>query len=419
MKVLVIGQGGREHALVHALSHSRSVTEVHALPGNDGMKSQAVRHNINWTEREALIALCLRLEIDVVVVGPEDPLVAGLADSLRERGILVVGPSKEGARLEGSKVYAKQFMNEAGVPTADWALVSNVAETVEAAKKFTPPYVLKADGLAAGKGVFICANLSELQMSAEALFEHKILGEAGEVAALEQFTPGWEMSYLILTNGTEFEALPVAQDHKRLLDKDKGPNTGGMGTVAPLSVAPELRAQIHVQIVEPTLRLIREKGIVFRGVIFFGLMITEKGPSLLEYNCRFGDPETQVILPLVDGDWGEIFKSLSMGKLLPLKTRNLSAACVVMAAPGYPTHVEKGVRLKGDPTASSSTGYFVHAGTKQMPSGEWVTNGGRVLGAVGLGTGIRDAIRAAYEQSEKVTWEGMLKRTDIGAGLPV
>jgi phosphoribosylamine---glycine ligase len=414
MKVLVIGQGGREHALVRALSMSASVSQVHALPGSDGMKAQAICHNLNWKSHEEVINLCLRAEIDFVVIGPEDPLVDGLADSLRERGILVVGPNKDAAHLEGSKVFAKEFMDEAKIPTAKWSLVKSVSDVMSEASLFTAPYVLKADGLAAGKGVFICKTLDELKIAASEIFEKQIFGAAGSSAVLEQFTPGWEMSFLILTNGQNFCVLPVAQDHKRLLDNNEGPNTGGMGTVAPLLVEPELLKRIESEIVLPTLRLIQKRGYVYRGVIFLGLMISEKGPQLLEYNCRFGDPETQVILPLVDGDWGKILKELSIGLLAPFAMRPLHSACVVMASPGYPMQPKSNIDINGDVLAETATSYFIHSGSKLDSDNKWKTNGGRVLGAVGVGASREEALTAAYEQARKVTWAGLQMRQDIG-----
>jgi phosphoribosylamine--glycine ligase len=414
MKVLVIGQGGREHAFVKALARSPSVTEIHALPGNDGIAREALCHKLDWRDTEALIGLCVRTEIDYVFIGPEDPLVDGLAERLRERGILVVGPNREAAQLEGSKIFAKTFMAESGVPTAAFEIVDSVASVKSALPKFTPPYVLKADGLAAGKGVFICKTEAELLKNASDLFEKKILGSAGDRALLEQFQPGWEMSYILLTNGRESRALPVAQDHKRLLDGDEGPNTGGMGTVAPLDVDPTLRARIETEIVAPTLRLIETKGLVFRGILFIGLMITEEGPTVLEFNTRFGDPETQVILPLIDGDVGQLFAQLARGHLVPFGTRQMHAACVVLAAEGYPDHPVKGTLIEGDLQSESASTYFVHAGTKKDSEGRWTVQGGRVIGAVGCGTNIREAVKGAYAQSEKIRWHGMQKRGDIG-----
>ncbi|MBX3032686.1 MAG: phosphoribosylamine--glycine ligase [Bdellovibrionaceae bacterium] len=415
MKVLVIGQGGREHALVKALSRSPSITEIHAVPGNDGMSREALCHPLDWKDTEKLIGFCLRTEIDFVFIGPEDPLVDGLAERLRDRGVLVVGPNCEGARLEGSKIFAKTFMEEAGVPTAAFAVVDSVGSVREAMMKFTPPYVLKADGLAAGKGVFICKTTDELIARATDLFEKKTLGAAGERALLEQFQPGWEMSYLVLTNGHEWKSLPIAQDHKRLRDDDEGPNTGGMGTVAPLEIDPALRERIEKEIVAPSIRLIEQKGLVFRGVLFIGLMITENGPTVLEYNTRFGDPETQVILPLLDGDLGRVFHELARGRMVPFGLRRMHSVCVVLAADGYPESPVKGTPIEGDLGAESATAYFIHAGTKKSPDGRWSVQGGRVLGAVGLGSSREEARESAYAQAAKARWQGQRRRGDIGA----
>ncbi|PIS10868.1 MAG: phosphoribosylamine--glycine ligase [Bdellovibrio sp. CG10_big_fil_rev_8_21_14_0_10_47_8] len=414
MKVLVIGEGGREHALVHALSQSPSVTEVHAIPGSDGMSREAICHALDWRHFDPLLSFCLKTEIDYVFIGPESPLVDGLADRLRDRGILVVGPSKESAQLEGSKIFAKKFMQESGVPTAHFQIVSSVDQTMMAAGEFTPPYVLKADGLAGGKGVFICDTLPELKSAARELFEEKILGEAGLSALLEQFTPGWELSFLILTNGREWSALPIAQDHKRLMEDDKGPNTGGMGTVAPLTISSALRTQIESQVLQPTVDLLAKKNMLYRGVLFIGLMIGKEGPSVLEFNCRFGDPETQTILPLVDGDLGLIFKNLAQGKVTSLGQKNLFASCVVLAAPGYPMKPEKNLPIEGEIHASSEFSYFLHAGTKKDSQDHWLTRGGRVLNAIGLGSSLKESLQNAYSQAGKVRWMGLQKRMDIG-----
>lgn len=415
MKVLVIGQGGREHAIVHALSQSSSVSEIHVIPGSPGMSREALCHDLNWKDSESIIQFCLKTEIDFVMIGPEDPLVAGLSDRLRERGILAVGPSAESAQLEGSKIFAKEFMLSAKVPTSRFEIVSSLEEVRKAAPKFTPPYVLKADGLAAGKGVFICKDLQELESAAHDLFVERILGEAGNQALLEQFMPGWELSYLILTNGKEWQTLPLAQDHKRLLDDDKGPNTGGMGTVAPLMISDNLRREIEEKIVAPSVGELARKNYLFRGVLFIGLMITPNGPQVLEYNTRFGDPETQVILPLIDGDFGEILRDLSQGKLRQIKMKNLFASCVVLAAPGYPMNPEKNLPVEGNLDASTEFSYFLHAGTGKDSQGHWVTKGGRVLNAIGLGSTIKEALENAYNQSSQAKWMGLQKRMDIGS----
>ncbi len=414
LKILVIGQGGREHALIRALSVSGESVVLHALPGSDGISTLAICHAGSPNDFETIVNICLKNEIDYVMVGPEDPLVAGLADRLRERGILVVGPSQEAAQLEGSKIFAKKFMVDAKIPTAPFDVVTSVAQTLEAAKKYEPPYIFKADGLAAGKGVFICQTLKELEGAATDVFDKKILGAAGEKALLEANLPGWELSFLILTNGKQWEALPLAQDHKRLGDGDKGPNTGGMGTIAPLKIADDLRERIVKEVINPSVSMLSEKNMIYRGVLFIGLMITPQGPSVLEYNIRFGDPETQVILPLLEGNWARVLQKLSQGHLEKLKWKNLHSCCVVMAAPGYPQNAEKGVELKGDLKFETNSSYFLHAGTKRSSDYTWVTNGGRVLCSLGLGSNRGEAIAQAYRQSEKVHWNGLQMRKDIG-----
>lgn len=414
MKVLVLGQGGREHALVRVFRRSPSITEVHAIPGNDGMAAEAICHKIDLKNSQEIIQFCLRTEIDFVFVGPEDPLVAGLSDDLRERGILVVGPGREAARLEGSKIFAKQFMNEAQIPTAAAEVVTNVSDTLKICEKFTPPYILKADGLAAGKGVFICNTKLELEKAAHSLFVDKILGEAGTKALLEQNMPGWELSYIVLTNGNEFQALPLAQDHKRLRDLNQGPNTGGMGTIAPLSIDKKLDQQIRDQIIKPTVQHIQKKGLLYRGILFVGIMVTANGPKTLEYNVRLGDPETQVLLPLIENDLGELFLNLSKGLLEPLHIKNLFSCCVVLAAEGYPESPKKGVPISGDVFFETPSSYFIHAGVQKSSSNIWTTNGGRVLCAIGIGSSLKESVKNAYEISEKVKWPGMQFRKDIG-----
>lgn len=419
MKVLVIGQGGREHALVRALKLAPSVREIHALPGSDGIAQDAVCHARDWRDFPATTAFCLSEKFDLVVVGPENPLVDGLADALRAAGLAVFGPSREAARLEGSKIFCKDFLVEAGIPTARSVVVDSAEGTKRAAAEFAPPYVLKADGLAAGKGVFICKTLQELESAARGLFDDKILGAAGERALLEEFKPGYEISYLILTDGEAFEPLPLAQDHKRLFDGDEGPNTGGMGVVAPMAMEPDLRARIDREVIAPTLRLMRKRaadgqGFLFRGVLFVGLMMTGDGPSVLEFNTRFGDPETQAIMPLLDGDWGAVFREIAHGRLPKLAWKDVSSCCVVLAAAGYPDAPVKGVAIEGLREKALETSYLLHAGTRKNAA-HWVTNGGRVLNSVGLGANLKQAIERAYELALSVKSQGMQVRRDIGA----
>lgn len=418
VKILILGQGGREHAFVKAFKNSPRVTEIHVVPGNDGMKKEAICHSFSYFEIEKIIQLCLQSEIDFVFIGPEDPLVAGVSDRLRERGILVVGPSQQAAMLEGSKIFAKEFMMAATVPTAPYFVVTSVEETLSKATCFEPPYVLKADGLAAGKGVFICKTLKELELASQDLFVKQIFGEAGRKALLEKFEPGWELSFILLTNGENYVSLPLAQDHKRLNDNNEGPNTGGMGTIAPLQIPLELRQQIEELILKPTVNHLRKSQFLFRGALFIGIMVTEEGPKVLEYNVRFGDPETQVILPLIDEDLALIMSHLSQGKLDPIKLKKLHAACVILASPGYPENPAKGISIEGlTQISDSSTSYVVHAGTK-LEGSTWKTNGGRVLGTVGVGNTREEALRQAYELNEKLHWSGKIFRKDIGNYLP-
>lgn len=414
LRVLVIGQGGREHALIKALKTAPSVTEVHCCPGNSGIAKEVLCHPLAKLAAEPLVELVRRFNFDLVVIGPEAPLAAGLADDLRNEGVLVFGPSRGGAELESSKVFAKEFMSRAGVPTAHYEVVSSVNETLTAADHFTPPYVLKADGLAAGKGVFICHDRSALGRAARALFEERSLGPAGERAVLEQYQEGWELSYLVLTNGEDYQPLLLAQDHKRLGDGDEGPNTGGMGTVAPLRLEDELHSQIHEKILRPSIQMLKGMGLLYRGILFVGVMVTPQGPQVLEYNVRFGDPETQTLLPLLDGDWGQVMLAVAKGEVPVLQWRPLHLACVVLAAPGYPDQPKKDVPIAGEIEAESASSYFLHAGTKLRPDGVWVTDGGRVLNAVGLGTSLSEAVENAYQQAAKVSWPGLQLRRDIG-----
>lgn len=414
MRFLVLGQGGREHAIVRALKFSPSVTEIHACPGSEGISQDAICHSIDLSDTKAVEQFIKRYAFDCVVVGPEKFLVQGISDLLRSLGVNVVGPSQTASQLEGSKIFAKEFMVGAGVPTAVFEVVDSVAETLKAAQKFEPPYVLKADGLADGKGVFICSTLSELKTAAENLFEKKILGMAGQRAILEEALHGYELSYLVLTNGHQAEALPLAQDHKRLRDNDEGPNTGGMGVVGPIPIEPGLRERIEKEIVEPCMRHLQGSGLLYRGVLYIGIMVTPQGPKVLEFNVRFGDPEAQVILPQLDGDWGYVFSKLGNGELVPLKWKSLNVACVVLASPGYPGEPKKGVIIEGDLGSHTASSYFLFAGATKSPQGQWVTNGGRILNSIGVGNTLDQAIRAAYSQAKSVKWQGLQMRKDIG-----
>jgi phosphoribosylamine--glycine ligase len=412
MNVLVIGSGGREHAVITALSQSQTKPKIYCAPGNAGIAEQADILKLNLKVHSEVIKACKDLQIDFVFIGPEDPLVDGLADSLRENQIHVFGPSKEAARLEGSKIFAKEFMKRAGVPTADAVTVTTVADTLKNAENHSAPFILKADGLAAGKGVFICKDKEELKTASRQIFEEKILGAAGESALLEKNLPGYEISFLLLTNGESYSALPLAQDHKRLLDENKGPNTGGMGTVAPMKISSELYQKIISRIVEPSVAQIKKEKLLFRGVLFIGLMIVENEPYVLEYNVRFGDPETQVILPLIKNDICEVFSKLSKGELQALEFKNLYAFCLVNAAAGYPDKPVKNIPIELPKNRENA--YILHAGTARDEHGNLISNGGRVLNIVATSDSADSARRHAYELNENVKMEGRQYRTDIG-----
>ncbi|MCB0407601.1 MAG: phosphoribosylamine--glycine ligase [Bdellovibrionales bacterium] len=414
MKTLVIGKGGREHAIVKALKLSPSVTEVHAIPGSSGMATEAVCHDLSSSDEKQVIDFVRQKNIDLVIIGPEAELASGLSDAIRASGALVFGPSAEAASLEASKIFAKEFMKRANVPTAFAQIVKSTDDIKKCIHEFTPPYVLKADGLAAGKGVFICKNESELLSAAEDIFVHRKLGNAGLSALLEQSLEGWELSYLVLTNGETYQSLPLAQDHKRLNEGDTGPNTGGMGVVAPLKISDDLREQIEKQVIQPSIQTIHSMGLLYRGVLYVGLMITKDGPKVLEYNVRFGDPEAQVLLPLLDGDWGTSMLSIARGETPQLQWKPLYSSCIVLAAEGYPDDPVKNVIIEGGITEETPSSYFLHAGTSKTPDGKWVTNGGRVLNAIGLGSSLKESLSHAYKQAEKVYWKNVQIRKDIG-----
>ncbi len=410
MNILVIGSGGREHALIKSFKKSTTTKNIYVLPGNDGMADDATLVDIPQNNSEKIVSFCKSEKIDFVFIGPEDPLVNGLSDILRENNILCVGPSKAAAQLEGSKIFAKNFMNQARIPTAKSFVVTTVENTVDKAQLFKPPYILKADGLAAGKGVFICKTIDELKSAAADLFVHKKFGKAGESALLEENLPGKELSFLILTNGKNFEALPLAQDHKRLLDFDLGPNTGGMGTVAPMKIPNVLYQKIVDEIIKPSVFQIEKDNLLFRGILFVGIMVVGDQPYALEYNTRFGDPETQVILPLIENDTAELFLNLSNGILNPIEQNNLYAVCIVNAAEGYPDQPVKNTPIFFN---SEIKDHLLFAGVKKT-NDCFVTNGGRVLNVVMTANTLSEALNIGYFLNETVQFKNRLFRSDIG-----
>jgi phosphoribosylamine--glycine ligase len=395
VRALVVGSGGREHALVWSLSRSGSLDELHAAPGNPGIAALAHCHPVRADDHAALVSLARELRIDLVVVGPEAPLVAGLADELRHRGIAVFGPSGAAARIEGSKAFAKEVMEEAGVPTA---------RTLPVAR---PPCVVKIDGLAAGKGVWVCRTQDELDAALPAA---EVLGQPFHV---EELLEGPELSVFAVCAGEAAVAFPPARDYKRIADGDQGPNTGGMGSFSPLADVPDDTADKILELVhEPVLAELARRGAPFQGLLYAGLMQTDDGLRVIEFNCRFGDPETQSILPRIESD------------LVPLLAGDLSqapevadraAVTVVVAGEGYPERSDQGTPIQGVEAAEGTGALVLHAGTA-LHDGRLVTNGGRILNVVGVGETVEDARTAAYEGVAHIDFAGMQFRSDIASG---
>lgn len=416
MKVCVIGSGGREHALAWRLSISPSVTKVYAIPGSAAMSDCAELVGIDWQQSDHLIRFLKDNYVDLVVVGPEAPLVAGLADALNAAGIPVFGPSKAAAQLEGSKVFAKDLMKKYNIPTAAYGVFHKVDEAKEFIGQTGAPIVVKADGLAAGKGVVVAMTIDEANAAVEDMLSGNRFGEAGSTVVIEEFMEGEEASLLAFVDGKTVVPMIASQDHKRIFDGDKGPNTGGMGTYAPAPVLTDaLRDEAMKTILEPMVAAMENEGMPYVGCLYAGLMITPQGPKVVEFNARFGDPETQVVLPLLDSDLGQIMMACATGTLTAdmVKWKDSSAACVILASKGYPETSSKGDVIHGDIKQHDTTIVF-HSGTKLIGD-EYVTNGGRVLGVVGLGKDLRTALDRAYERIEHIDFEGMQYRTDIGA----
>ena len=483
MNIVILGKGGREQAIYKALVHSPLVQKIFIAPGwSFETKKEQLWPAYPWDKTQAK-HLIKNHNIDLAIIGPEKELSEGASDFFRSLKVPVFGPSQKAARLESSKIFAKHFMSSANIPTSNFQEVDSVSATLKASQHFGFPVVLKADGLAGGKGVFICHNKETLKEKAENLFEKNLLGSAGKKALVEQFQTGWEMSvFALITNPrvggdkgcgtvlpkghnrrtdpqtvthfagprvggdkgcgtvlpkghnrrtdpqtvthfagprvggdkTPYQILPFAKDYKKLKENNQGPNTGGMGAFAPHFISPELKQTIETKIVDRSVQAIQKNNFFYRGVLYIGLMIVNnKHPIVLEYNVRFGDPETQVLMPLLDGDWAQVFLSVAKGTMPPLKWKNnFFASCVVLASKGYPEK-SPALPIKGDITNKSTDSYFLPAGAKQTKEG-WFTNGGRVLNAIGLGASKKEAIQKAYEQAGQVHWQGMQKRTDIG-----
>ncbi len=418
MKVLVVGSGGREHAVIRKLAENPEIDRIFCAPGNGGISVQAQLVEIKATDVEGMVAFAKKEGIDFVVVTPDDPLVLGMADAMEEAGIPAFGPSKKAAQIEGSKVFAKNLMKKYGIPTAKYEVFddpSKVIAYIERENQF--PAVIKADGLALGKGVVIARNLAEAKEAVHSIMEDKIFGKSGNQVVVEEFLTGKEVSVLAFTDSHTISPMISSMDHKRVYDNDEGPNTGGMGTIAPSPYyTPEVAKRCMEEIFLPTMEAMKKEGRPFKGCLYFGLILTERGPKVIEYNCRFGDPETQVVLPLLKTDLFTIMRAVRDERLgeVDIRWSTGAAACVVLASGGYPKKYETGLPIKGLDENGGHPGVIVyHAGTKKQ-DGRFLTAGGRVLGVTGLGETLPQALEKAYGAVREITFKNAHYRTDIG-----
>ncbi len=420
MKVLVVGSGGREHAICYKLSQSSRVSKIYCAPGNAGIGQTAECVSIGAMEFEKLADFAEENEIDLTVVGMDDPLVGGIVDVFEERGLRVFGPRKNAAIIEGSKAFSKELMKKYGIPTAAYETFDNADKACEYLKTASFPIVLKADGLALGKGVLICNDLEEALAGVKTIMLDKQFGSAGDKLVIEEFMTGREVSVLCFCDGKTIKPMTSAQDHKRALDGDKGLNTGGMGTFSPSPFYTDETADFCMKnIFEKSIAAMAAEGREFKGVMFLGLMLTEKGPKVLEYNARFGDPEAQVVLVRMKNDIVDVFEACIDGKLdeTELEFEDNAAVCVCIASGGYPVSYKKGFEIKGLDNFKGKDGYYVfHAGTA-LKDGKIVTNGGRVLGVTAKGATLKEARANAYEAVKLVEFEGMYYRHDIGKAI--
>ena len=420
MKVLVIGGGGREHAIVQSLAKSDRIEKMYCAPGNAGIAEYAECVSIGVMEFEKLVSFAKEKSIDYVVVAPDDPLAAGLVDEFEKAGIRAFGPRANAAIIEGSKAFSKDLMKKYNIPTAAYENFEDADAALEYLKTAKMPIVLKADGLALGKGVLICNTREEAIDGVKEIMQDKKFGNAGNRMVIEEFMTGREVSVLSFVDGKTIRIMTSAQDHKRAGDGDTGLNTGGMGTFSPSPFfTKEIEDRCMKEIFVPTVEALRSEGREFKGVIFFGLMLTEDGPKVLEYNARFGDPETQVVLPRMKNDLLEVMEACTDGTLdkIELEFEDNAAVCVVLASDGYPVKYEKGFEIKGLDAFKGKDDYFCfHAGSK-FADGKIVTNGGRVLGVTAKGSDLKEARKKAYEATEWVSFENKYMRHDIGKAI--
>ena len=420
MKVLIVGGGGREHAIATSVAKSSKVGKIYCAPGNAGIGLIAECVPIGAMEFDKIVAFAKEKEIDLTIVGMDDPLVGGLVDRLEEAGLKAFGPRKNAAILEGSKAFSKDLMKKYGIPTAAYENFDNAEDALNYLKTASFPIVLKADGLALGKGVLICNTLEEAQAGVKSIMLDKQFGTAGNRMVIEEFMTGREVSVLSFVDGKTIKTMTSAQDHKRAGDGDTGLNTGGMGTFSPSPFyTEEVDEFCKKYIYQATVDAMAAEGREFKGIIFFGLMLTEKGPRVLEYNARFGDPEAQVVLPRMKNDLIEVMEACINGTLdqIDLQFEDNAAVCVVLASDGYPVKYEKGFLIHGLEKFEGQDNYFCfHAGTKQTPEGI-VTNGGRVLGITAKGKDLKEARKNAYAATEWVSFENKYMRHDIGKAI--
>ena len=412
MNVMVVGGGGREHAIIKKLKENQSIETIYALPGNGGIAADAVCVDIGAKEIEKIAEFAVQKQIDLAVVAPDDPLVMGAVDLLRARGIKTFGPDKKAAIIEGSKAFSKDLMKKYKIPTASYETFSDPAAAIAYLETAEAPIVIKADGLALGKGVVIAETIEEARDAVRSMMEDKVFGESGSRVVIEEFLTGPEVSVLAFTDGKTMVPMVSSMDHKRALDGDRGLNTGGMGTVAPNPYyTPEIAARCMQEIFLPTMEAMNREGRTFSGCLYFGLMLTEKGPKVIEYNCRFGDPETQVVLPLLESDLLDIMLKIYDEKLSEADVRfaESSACCVVMASEGYPKKYETGFEI----TMPQDKNIYV-AGAK-LTDGKLLTSGGRVLGVTETAPTLAEAVEKAYQTVAAVHFENAYYRNDIGA----
>ena len=416
MKVLVVGGGGREHAICWKLSQSPKVTELYCAPGNGGIAQVATCVPIKATDVTEMVAWAKENKMDFVMVAPDDPLALGMVDQLQEAGIPAFGPRANAAIIEASKAFSKELMKKYHIPTAQYETFTEMDKALAYIDQQGAPIVVKADGLALGKGVVVASTVEEAKTAVREMMQNQKFGKSGSTVVIEECMTGPEVTVLAFCDGEHLVPMPSSQDHKRAYDDNQGPNTGGMGAFCPSpNYTPELAAICEEQIFKPTVAALKAEGRPFQGVIYFGLMLTPKGPKVVEYNARFGDPETQPLLSMLDTDLMEIFEACVNGTLdqVDIRWKEGAACCIVLASGGYPLSYQSGYPISGLEEASKTATVF-HAGTKQTESGDIVTAGGRVLGVTAVGNSLNDAIERAYDASKCISFTDMHMRTDIG-----